>query len=89
MGTTGVKYKVLPESTETNLEDLEERAKKLVEKFNGTNKEYSQEPIAFGLKALIVFFYCDEDQELEKFENELQTLEGVSSIQMIDMRKVG
>jgi len=89
MGTTGVKYKVLPESTDTNLMELEEKAKKLVEKFNGINKEYYEEPIAFGLKALIVFFYCDEDQELEKLENELQNLEGVSSIQMIDMRKVG
>jgi translation elongation factor aEF-1 beta len=89
MGTIGVKYKILPESIETDLKEIEEEIKKLVEEFNGTNKEYSQEPIAFGLKALIAFFYCDEEQELEELENKIQNLEGISSMQIIDMRKVG
>jgi translation elongation factor aEF-1 beta len=88
MGLTGIKYKILPESLEVNLKELEEKIKKVIEKNNGENREYSIEPIAFGLKAIIAFFFCEEDNDLENIEKQIELIKGVSSIQLIDMRKV-
>jgi translation elongation factor aEF-1 beta len=88
MGLTGIKYKILPKSLEIDLKKLEDKIKKLIEKNKGENKEYSIEPIAFGLKALIAFFFCEEDHDLESIEKQIESLEEVSSIQLIDMRKV-
>ena len=51
VGINGVKYKLMPESTEVDLKEMENAAKKIVEEFGGTNKEYSIENIAFGLRA--------------------------------------
>ena len=42
------KYKLMPTSPETDLEEIKKTAKKIVDDFGGENKEYSEEPIAFG-----------------------------------------
>jgi len=87
-GINGAKYKLMPDSPETNLEEVEEKAKKIVEEFGGTNREYSIEPIAFGLKALIVFFSYPDDKNTEKLVEKFQSIENVSSAELIDMRKI-
>jgi translation elongation factor EF-1beta len=45
------------------------------------------QPIAFGLKALIVLFGWPEEKEFEEFENSLMKIKGISSIKVIDMRR--
>ena len=44
--------------------------------------------LAFGLKALIAFFEWPEEKPLEELEEKIKALENVSSIQVIDMRKI-
>jgi elongation factor 1-beta len=88
VGTNGAKYKIMPESPETNLETIQETAKKMVENFGGINKTYEIQPIAFGLKAIIVFFFYPEDKSTDRLENEFTKIPGVASAQLIDMRKV-
>lgn len=88
VGINGAKYKLMPESLEIDLKKIEEEAKRIVEGFGGTNKEYSIEPIAFGLKALIVFFFYPDDKSTENLEEEFSKIEGVQSAQLIDMRKI-
>jgi translation elongation factor aEF-1 beta len=87
MGIAAVKLKILPTSPETDLQLIKEKTKELVEKLGGKNCSFEEEPIAFGLKAIIAFFAWSEDIELEKLEEEIKQLEGVSSIQIIDMRR--
>ncbi|MBS3084377.1 hypothetical protein J4411_00495 [Candidatus Pacearchaeota archaeon] len=87
-GINGAKFKLMPKSTETNLKKIEKEAKKIVESFGGTNKEYSVEPIAFGLKALIVFFFYPDDKSTEELFEKFGKIGGVSSAQLIDMRKI-
>lgn len=87
-GINGVKYKLMPISPETDLKAIEESAKKIVEKFGGKNKEYSVEPIAFGLKAVIVFFFYSDDKNIESIEDKFSKIENVASVQLIDMRKI-
>ena len=88
MGIIGVKIKIMPTSPEVNLTLIEKKVKSLVEQNKGYNREYSIEPIAFGLKALIAFFEWPEEAPLEEFEEELKKIKDVNSIQVIDMRKI-
>ena len=87
-GINGAKYKLMPTSPDINLEEIKEAAKKIVDNFGGTNKEYTEEPIAFGLKAVIVFFFYPDDKSVEDMENKFQEIENVQSATLIDMRKV-
>lgn len=87
-GINGAKFKLMPESPSENLKKIEEEAKKIVEKFGGTNKEYVIEPIAFGLKAVIVFFFYPDNKNTETLTEEFQKIKGVGSAELIDMRKI-
>lgn len=87
MGIAGVKIKVLPTSPEVDLEKLKGALKILVEKNGGKNCNFEEEPIAFGLKALIAFFAWPEELELEPLEEKMKENEEVSSVQVIDMRR--
>ncbi|MCK9595608.1 elongation factor 1-beta [Candidatus Pacearchaeota archaeon] len=87
MGIAAVKIKILPTSPEADLEKLKETTKALVEEKGGKNCQFEEEPIAFGLKALIALFAWPEELELENLENSLKEIDEVSSIQVIDMRR--
>jgi len=87
-GINGAKYKLMPESPDVDLEEIQNQAKKIVENFGGTNKEYEIQPIAFGLKAVIVFFFYSEDKSTEHLEDEFAKIPNVQSAQLIDMRKI-
>jgi translation elongation factor aEF-1 beta len=87
-GINGAKYKLMPESPQVNLKEIEETAKKIVEDFGGKNKEYSIEDIAFGLKAVIVFFFYPDDKNIDSMEEKLSKINNVASAQLIDMRKI-
>ena len=87
MGTVSVKMKILPSSPDVDLEVIKESTKKIVEEKEGTNCHFEEEPIAFGLKAIITIFDCSEDIDVEKIESELGTIENVNSVQLTDMRR--
>ena len=87
-GINGVKYKLMPESPDVDLKEIEEAAKKIVEDFGGKNKDYSIEDIAFGLKAVIVFFFYSDDKNIDVMEELLSKIPQVASVQLIDMRKI-
>jgi translation elongation factor aEF-1 beta len=87
-GINGAKYKLMPESPNVNLKEIEKAAKKIVEEFGGKNKEYSIEDIAFGLKAVIVFFFYSDDKNIDNMEEKLSKIKDVASAQLVDMRKI-
>lgn len=77
----------MPESTEINLEELQTKVQPIVEEAEGKKVNFEEEPIAFGLKALIVGFELDEKHELEPIENKLAELDEVTSATIADMRR--
>ena len=87
MGIVAVKIKLMPIGVETNLKKIEEQAKKDVEAMGGKNPSVTEEPIAFGLKAIILFFAWPEEKELEKLEQKLAKIKDVNSVQVVDMRR--
>ena len=87
MGTALLKIKLMPESPDTNLEELEAQAKKVIEENQGQNPKFEKEPIAFGLTALITSFAMDESIPTDPFEENLSKIEGVNSGETIDFRR--
>ncbi|MEK6847742.1 MAG: elongation factor 1-beta [Nanoarchaeota archaeon] len=87
MSIAAVKIKIMPDSPESDLAKIEKNVKILLEKQGVKNPKFEIQPIAFGLKALIFMFGWPEEKELEDLEQELQTIEGVSSVQVIDIRR--
>jgi len=87
MGITAIKIKIMPKSIETDLVKIEKEVRNKIEKNNVKNPQIEVQPIAFGLKALIVLFGWPEEKEFEEFEKDLKKIPGVSSIDVLDMRK--
>lgn len=87
MGIAAVKIKILPSSPEADLEKLKGTIKSIVEESGGKNCQFEEEPIAFGLIALIALFAWPEELELESLEKSINDIEEVSSVQVIDMRR--
>jgi len=89
MGTAGIQFKIMPEGVDTNFEELEAKIKEVVESFeSGVFNGTKEEPIAFGLKALIVTIALSEDEESDAVESALSKISGVSSVELIDYRRV-
>jgi elongation factor 1-beta len=87
MGIAGVKIRIMPTSPEVDLEKLKKTSRVIIERMGGKNLKFEEEPIAFGLRAIIAFFAWPEELELESLERFLNKIEEVSSVQTIDMRR--
>ncbi|MFH1451866.1 MAG: elongation factor 1-beta/delta [archaeon] len=87
MGMSAVQYKLMPESPETNLEKIKEVAKSKIKEKDGIFSNAEEVPIAFGLKSLTISFAFPEEKEIDELGNELEKIEGVSSIELIDYRR--
>ncbi len=87
MGSVNFKLKIMPASPEVNLDEIKEKVKEKIESEGGKGTGFEEEPIAFGLKALIAMFIWPEEKSFEPTENELKETENVNSVEVIDMRR--
>ena len=87
MGIAGITMKIMPSSLEVDFEEIKKKIKSRVVGGGGKNCRFEEQPIAFGLKAIIVSFEINEDQELASIEENLGKLNGVKSVSVIDMRR--
>jgi len=88
MGITLIKIKMMPAAPDTDLEKIKQDAKKVIEENKGSRVEFEEEPIAFGLKAVIAGFEQNEDDgELDPIEESLRKIENVNSAEVVDMRR--
>ena len=83
MGNVYMELKVMPEDVDVNLEAIYEKIKEVAPE-NVEIKDYKIEPIAFGLKALLVMAVMPDeggigDQLIEK----IQQIEGVESVDVV------
>lgn len=82
-----IKMRAMPSSVDANLEDIKGSLKNIIEESGGKGVQFSEEPVAFGLKAIMIMFICPEDQEVEEMENKLRDVENINSIEVVDMRR--
>lgn len=89
MANVVITLKVMPSSPETNLDGLKESILEKIKDFTGeTEIKKEIEEVAFGLKALKFIFVMDENKgSTEPLENNIKEIEGVSSVEVIDVRR--
>jgi len=87
MALMAVKIKIMPEFPESDLKKIEEDAKQVLEKTGAKIHSIEIEPIAFGLKAVIIIFGWPEEKGLDLLEDELSAVEQVSSTEVLEMRR--
>lgn len=83
MAVVIVTLKIMPEDPEIKLGDLKAKAEQIITDFEGKVQTTKEEPVGFGLKALVLSFSVDEakgspDPVAEKIEE----IEGVKSAQV-------
>jgi elongation factor 1-beta len=83
-----VTLKIMPDSPDTNLDAIETKAKHKIAEFGGDVGKVEIEPIAFGLKALKIYFIMDESiGSTESLEENIAKVSGVSSVETFDVRR--
>jgi len=87
MGTALITIKVMPESPESDLEAIQNKAKQIIDEQGGKNASSKTEPIAFGLNAILLNFAMDESLSQDSFEAPLKEIEQVNSVEVIDFRR--
>jgi len=89
MANAIVTIKIMPESPDIDLDNLKIIIKEKIVKFYGEGETRDEiEPIAFGLKAIKITFVMDESKgSPEPLEKELENIEGVNSVEVVDVRR--
>lgn len=83
-----VTLKIMPESVEINLDELQKTVEEKIRGFGGEIGKAEQLPVAFGLKSLNITFFMDESKgDTEPLEKEISEIEEVQSCQVVDVRR--
>jgi translation elongation factor aEF-1 beta len=88
VGTVIVTYKVFPEDIVGNFDSLKQKIEEKLPK-DSSLSGYGEEPVAFGLVALLVQVRFPEDQSglVDEFETALGQIPGVSQVQTLMVRR--
>lgn len=89
MANVVVTIRIMPQNPGTDLSKIEAQAKKEIVEFCSSQEFKTQiEPVAFGLKALNIFFVMDEAKgSTEELENTISQIDGVESVEVTDVRR--
>jgi len=89
MGKIVIAYKIFPSEAGIDLEVLKEKIKKQLSDIASIQR-VDEEPIAFGISALVVNMVLSEDKEgiLDETEKRLNRLEEISQIQTLGVNRL-
>ncbi|RMF05070.1 elongation factor 1-beta [Candidatus Woesearchaeota archaeon] len=88
MANTIVTVKMMPESPDVDLAEITAAAKEVISKNGGTVGKEEIQPIAFGLKAVVLTYVVDESLGgTDSVEAELAKIENVQSVEVTDVRR--
>ena len=82
-----ITFKLMPESPDANLNKIKEKALAIAKKNGAIGEMQSkEEPIAFGLKAVLVLaMYQVEGTDFERIAEEMQAIDKVQSAEVAKM----
>jgi elongation factor 1-beta len=88
MGTVIITYKVFPEDITSSFDALKKNIENTLPEFASIDG-YGEEPVAFGLNALLVQVRFPEDKTgvLDEFEKTLGEIKGISQVQTLFVRR--
>ena len=81
--------RIMPESPDVDLKHIEKEALKVILNFAGKGDTKTEViPVAFGLKSVNITFIMDEKLgSPDSIEGQLQSIDGVNSVETIDVRR--
>jgi translation elongation factor aEF-1 beta len=84
-----VSMKIFPSDIVSNMSEFQDRVRKTLEG-KATIYKFEEEPVAFGLVALIAHVVMPEDVEgrMDEVEGRLKSMPGVSEVQVLVSRRV-
>ncbi|MGB9929272.1 MAG: elongation factor 1-beta [Methanosarcina sp.] len=89
MGDVAAKIKVMPESVDTDLVQLKEKLKAVIPAGAELHGDIVEEPIAFGLKALIVTLIVnDQEGGTEVVEEAFAKIPGAENVQVVEAYRI-
>ncbi len=88
MGSVIVTYKVFPEDIVKDFTPMKKEIESKLPKYAEVTG-YGQEPVAFGLEALLVQVKFPEDQQgvVDELETALGQIKGISQVQTLMVRR--
>ncbi|HEY4674452.1 MAG TPA: elongation factor 1-beta [Candidatus Bathyarchaeia archaeon] len=88
MGSVIITYKIFPKDIIENFDELKKKIEKSLPEFASVYG-YGEEPVAFGLKALLIQLKFPEDQTgiLEEVEKKLEGISEISQVQTLMVRR--
>jgi elongation factor 1-beta len=89
MGFVIITYKIFPTDIVSNFDDLKGKIENSLPELAAIHG-YGEELVAYGLKALLVQVKFPEDKTglLDEFEKKLESVEGVSQVQTLMVRRI-
>jgi translation elongation factor aEF-1 beta len=89
MGSVVISYKIFPVDIKVDFNELQKKIEKCLPEFVSIYG-FGEEPIAFGLNALIVHVKIPEDKSgvLDKLESNLEQISEVSQVQSVMVRRI-
>lgn len=88
MGFVVVTYKIFPCDIISDFSPMKKKIEGIMPEF-ATVHGYGEELVAYGLKALLIQVKFPEDKTgvLEEFEKKVESMEGVSQVQTLMVRR--
>lgn len=82
-----ITFKLMPESPEINLDPIKKKAQEIAIRSGAWGEtKVKEEPIAFGLKAVLIFgMFTVENSDFEKIAEEMSRIDGVQSAEVDKM----
>lgn len=84
-----ISYRILPTEVTIDLEKLKQKIREKLPKYSSVNR-FAEEPIAYGLTALIAHIVIPEDKPggLDELERTLQKIGEISQIETLTVHRV-
>ena len=89
MAKVMVSMKIFPVDIVSDLTQLQDRIRKTLEG-SATVYKFEEEPVAFGLVAVVAHILMPEDVDgrMDEVEQRLKSMEGISEVQVLVSRRV-
>ena len=87
MGLVAITFRIMPTSPDADLTKIRKTAEDKLKKIGGILNKVEEQPIAFGLKALVFIIGWPEEKNSDILEEEMAKIKEVNSVEITDVRR--